>query len=110
MGEQRHQTFSNIVLKVKLRKAVQFLCDREGRWGGGGWGKPDELADDCKGMINDTVSSFLEGKHLRKTIPSCDMLETYEETPISIPVNVTEKAVESVSHKLSGDSGPGGTD
>ena len=38
------------------------------------------------------------------------MLETYEETPIFIPVNITEEAVISVARKLSGSSGPGGTD
>ena len=27
--EERHRTFLNLVLKGKLRKAVQFICDRE---------------------------------------------------------------------------------
>ena len=38
------------------------------------------------------------------------MLETNEETPIFIPVNITEEAVILVARKLSGSSGPGGTD
>ena len=50
------------------------------------------------------------GKHPSKTIPSYPTLETYEETPILIPVDITEEAVESVARKLSGSSVPGGTD
>ena len=38
------------------------------------------------------------------------MLEIYEETPIFIPVNITEEAVELVARKLLGSFGPGGTD
>ena len=37
------------------------------------------------------------------------MLETYEETTIFIPADITEEAVESAARKLSGSSGPGGT-
>ena len=65
---------------------------------------------DCKGTINETVALVLEGKHPIKTISSCATLEMYEETPIFIPVNITEEAVESVAHKLLGSSGPGGTE
>ena len=36
------------------------------------------------------------------------MLETYDETPILISVDITEDAVKPVAHKLSGSSGPGG--
>ena len=60
--EQRHQTFSNIVLKGKLRKAVQFFCDREKE----GFFQPDELDEDCTSTINDTVTSVLEEKHQRE--------------------------------------------
>ena len=37
-------------------------------------------------------------------------IEKYKETPIFIPVNITEEAVESVVQFFSGSSGPGGTD
>ena len=50
------------------------------------------------------------GKNPSETIPSCATLETYEETFIFIPVNVTEESVESVAHKLLGGSVPGGMD
>ena len=49
-------------------------------------------------------------ENLSKKILSCDTLETYEETPIFIPVDITEEAVESVARKLLGISRPGGTD
>ena len=38
------------------------------------------------------------------------MLETYKETPIFIPVDITEEAVELLARKLLGGSGPLGTD
>ena len=72
--------------------------------------KPDKLAEYCTGTINETVTSVLEVKHHSETIPSCATLETYEETPIFIPVDITEEAVESVARKRLGISGPGGTD
>ena len=87
--EERHQTFSNLVLKGKLRKAIKFVCDREK----GGFFQPDELAADRTGMINETVTSVLEEKHPSETIPYCAKLETYEETPIFIPVNIMEESV-----------------
>ena len=55
--------------------------------------QPEELAEDRTGTINKTVASVLEGKHPRKTIISCDTLETYEETPIFVPVKIKEEAV-----------------
>ena len=72
--------------------------------------QPYKLAEDCTGTINDTVTLVLEIKHPIKTIPSCFMLETYEETPIFIPVDITEEAVELVVRKLSGSSVLGGTE
>ena len=62
------------------------------------------------GVINKTVVSVWEVKHTSETIPSCDTLETYEDTPIFIPVNITEESVELVARKLSGSFRPGGTD
>ena len=52
----------------------------------------------------------MEGGNSSEIIPFCATLETYEETPIFIPVNVTEEDVESVVRKRLGRSGPGGTD
>ena len=56
--------------------------------------QPEKLAEDLTIMINKTVVSVLEGKYPSKKIPSCVMLETYEETPIFIPVKITVEAVE----------------
>ena len=65
--EQRHQTFSNLVLKGKLRKEVQFFCDREK----GEVFQPDELDEDCTCTISDTVTSVLEGKYQRENSLLC---------------------------------------
>ena len=72
--------------------------------------QPDELAADRTGTINETVVSFLEEKNPSEKIPSCSKLQTYEETPIFIPIKITEESIESVARKLSGISGLGGTD
>ena len=72
--------------------------------------QPDELAEDCTGTINKTVTSVLEGNHSSEKNSSCDTLETHEETPILSPADITEEAVESVAQKLLGSSGPGGTE
>ena len=87
--EERHQKNLNLVLKGKLCKAVRFACEIEK----GVVLQPDKFSEDPKGKINQTVASVLEGKYTCKTIPSCATLETYEETPIFIPVDITEEAV-----------------
>ena len=104
--EERHQTFSNLVLKGKLREAIRFVSEREK----GGVFQPEKLAADRTGMIIKNVASVLQGGNYSRTIPSYATLETYKETPIFIPVDITEEAVESVAQKRSGISGPGGTD
>ena len=38
------------------------------------------------------------------------MLQTYEETPTFIPVDITEEDIESVAQKFLGSPGPGGTE
>ena len=95
-AEERHRTFSNLVLKGELREAVQFVCDREKVW----FLQPDGLAKNCTGAINETVALPLELKHLSQNILYCATLYTYEETPIFIPVDITEEAVESVARKF----------
>ena len=72
--------------------------------------QPDEFSEDRTGTINKTVTSILDITHLSKTITSCATLQTYEETPIFIPLNITEEPVESVAQKRLGSSGPGGTE
>ena len=94
--QKRYRTFSNLVLKGKLSKALRFVCKREN----GGVLQPDELAEDFTGTINDTITSFLEGKHPSKTIPSYATLESYKETRIFIPFKIKEESVESVAQKV----------
>ena len=55
--------------------------------------QPDELDEDRTGTINKTAISVLEGKDPSKTIPSCATLETYEETPIFVTVDITEESI-----------------
>ena len=64
------------------------------------------MASDITGTINETVASVLEGKHPHKKIPSCSTLDTYDEIPIFIPVEITEDAVKLVARKISGSSSP----
>ena len=72
--------------------------------------QPDKLALDKTGIINETVTSVLAGKHPHNKIPSCATLETYNETPILIPVDITEDVIKLVVRKLLGSLCPGGTD
>ena len=46
------------------------------------------------GTINETVVLVLEVKHPIETITSFYTLEMYKETPILIPINITEEAIE----------------
>ena len=62
------------------------------------------------GTINETVTSFFEREKSSETIPSYDMLETYEKTPIFTTINIMEESVESVAQKFPVSTGPGGTD
>ena len=87
--DERHQNVSNLVLKGKLREATRFVFEREK----GGVLQPIELAEDRTGTINETVTSVLEGKNPSKKSTYCATLEMYKETPIFIPVNITEEAV-----------------
>ena len=87
MEEQRHRTFSNLILTGKLSEAIQFVCDREK----GGVLQKYELARDCMRTINDTIISILEGQYTSKKILSCAKLERSEETPIFIPIDMKRK-------------------
>ena len=85
-----------------MRETLQLVCKRENGEGL----QPEKLAENCMGMINKTVALILEGNHPSKNIPSYATLETYEETPIFIPVDITKEAVESVARKLLGEVWP----
>ena len=103
---ERHKTLSNLVLKRKLRKSVQFVRDKEKV----GVFQPYWLSEYHIDTINEIVALVLGGKTSERNIPSYAKLETYEKMPIFIPVAITEEAVELVPRKISGVSGLGGTD
>ena len=50
------------------------------------------------------------GRNICAKNPSCATLETYEETPIFIPVYITEESVKLAARKISGSSGARGMD
>ena len=52
---------------------------------------------------------FWQETSAQKTSP-CHMLEVYDKITISIHVDITQDVVKLVAQKLSGSSGPGGTD
>ena len=87
-------------------KAVRFFCARETR----GVFQPKNLASDKTGTIKKTVTSILALEHPHEKIPSCSTLETYDKTPILIPEDITEDAVELFVRKILGIYGNGGTD
>ena len=104
--EQHYCTFSNLVIKGKLRKAIRFVCKRET----GRVFQPDDLASDKTGVVNETVTSILAGKHPRKNNSVCSTLDSYKEIYIFIPVDITEDVVKSVTWKILRSSVPGGMD
>ena len=72
--------------------------------------KAKKFLEDRTGFINEIAVSVLAGKHPHEKNHSCATLETYDETPIFIPIYITEDTVETVVRKLPRTSGPGGTD
>ena len=50
--EERHITFSNLALKVRLWEVLRFVCDIEK----GVVSQPDKFAGDRTGKINETVA------------------------------------------------------
>ena len=50
--EQCHWTLLNLVLEVRLRETVRFICDKEK----GGVFQPEKFAEDHTGTINETVT------------------------------------------------------
>ena len=85
--EQRHRTFSDLVLRGKLCEAVRFFCERNT----GIVLQPDELASDKIVFMDETIVSVLAGEtHTKKT---CSTLEAYDEMTIFIPVEIMEDMV-----------------
>ena len=70
--------FLNLILCGKLCEAVRFVFKQEP----GGVLQHGDLASYKMGVINETVTSILAGKHPHEKIPACSMLEAYDETTI----------------------------
>ena len=99
--EQSHSTFSNLGLKRKLRETVRFF----------GGIQPVKLAEEQNVIINETVTSLLEGGNINKINTSWYTLETYDKIPIFITADITENAVKlEAEQTLLGYSGTGGTE
>ena len=105
--ETRARSFNARVLSGRLNSAVRTLTNRSG----GGVLQPDDLCSKAGRPVLDV----LQEKHpeLREP-PSVGTIdgafEPYPDRPTPIPVDVTAEDVESVSSRLSGAAGPGGTD
>ena len=90
--------FLNLSLKVKYCEAIRFICAREK----GRVLQPRELVEDRMGFINETVTLVLARKHPHELFYSCYTLDAYKETPICIPTEIMEEAVESFRQKIRG--------
>ena len=54
---------------------------------------PEELPTNKMGIMEETAEMVLEKKNLHETPPHCSTLEVYNETPIFIPMDITEGVV-----------------
>ena len=96
--EKRQHKISNFVLRGKLCESIRFICNRET----GGVFLLSIKASDSTIFANKTIEDFLEVKYLLEKKPHCYAWEEYEETPVFIPVDMTEDVVKSVPRKLQG--------
>ena len=70
----------------------------------------DEQASYSTEFMDNTAAEVLAGIHPPKRKSHFSILEAYKETPVFLPMDMTEDVVESFARKLSGSTGPGGTD
>ena len=71
---------------------------------------PDKWASDSAIFMDKTVAGVLVGKNPPEREPNCSTLEAYKETPVFIPMDITEDVVCFVAVKLLVHSGPSGMD
>ena len=102
LEEAISKTFTSLVLKGKIRKAVRFVTLQRA----GGVLLPDNI-DTKSGR---PVVDMLREKHPVPIVPDVGVLEDYGIIPEFMPINITEDTVEQVSGRLTGATGPGGID
>ena len=100
--EQVSKTYTRLVLQGKLRSAVRFVTERDQ----GGLLDGDDI--DVKSGL--PVHQVLESKHPDAMIPEIGALEHYDSVPEMLDLDVTCDTVETVSKKMAGAAGTGGTD
>ena len=66
---------------------------------------PDKWASDSAIFMDKTVAGVLVGKNPPEREPNCSTLEAYKETPVFIPMDMTEVVDESVARKRLGSAG-----
>ena len=103
MAEHRAQTYHSLVLRSKLRSAVQWIMERET----GGVLKPGERCT----KTGDRVVELLRTKHPEAQTPTAASLDCYTGRPPEITsVDITDDTVTEVAGRLSKGAGPGGPD
>ena len=103
MAEHRAQTYHILVLRGKLRTAVQWINERET----GGVLQPE---DRCT-KTGDRVMDVLRDKQPEARTPTAASLDLYHDRPPDLTlVDITNETVTAVAGRLSGGAGPGGTD
>ena len=103
MAEHRAQTYHSLVLRGKLQTEVQWITKRET----GGVLQPGYRCT----KTGDRVMEVLRAKHPEAQTPTAASLDSYPDRPPELtPVDITNDTVTAVAGRLSGGSGPGGTD
>ena len=97
------QTYNSLVLCGKLRSAVRWITERET----GGVLRPGGRCE----KTGDRVLEVLRAKHPEARPPTAASLTPYTGCPPELTrVDITDNTVTAVAGRLSGGTGPGGTD
>ena len=102
-AEHQAQTYHSLVLRGKLRTAVQWITERET----GGILQPGERCT----KTGDQGMEVLSTKHPEARTPMSASLDCYTGGPPELtPVDIMDDTVMAVAGTLLGSAGPGGTD
>ena len=101
--EHRAKTFHSLVLRGKLRTAVQWITEQDM----GGILQHTELCT----STGERVMEVLRTKHTEACPLAAASLESYPDRPLDlVPVDTTGDTNPDVVGRISGGAGPGGTD